>query len=71
MFVSPAFAPLKAMQGRIGMIAVFNPVAHATDAVRGSVFGTATASDAAVALMSAGIPWPLVVLLPRQGARAT
>jgi ABC-2 type transport system permease protein len=68
MFMSPAFAPLTAMPGWIGAVAVVNPVAHATDALRASVFGTATTSEAGAALLTAGIVWALATLLPRRRA---
>ena len=42
MFVSSAFAPLDTMPGWMRTIAAANPVAHATDALRGNVLGTAT-----------------------------
>jgi hypothetical protein len=41
MFVSGAFAPLDTMPGWMGALAALNPVAHAADALRGNVLGTA------------------------------
>jgi ABC-2 type transport system permease protein len=54
MFVSPAFAPLETMPGWMRALAALNPVAHATDALRGHVLGTARASDTLIALAAAG-----------------
>src|SRR5215207_9439777 len=45
MFVSGAFAPLETMPAWMRTVAAFNPVAHATDALRGSVLGTASVGD--------------------------
>src|SRR3954471_6753040 len=53
MFVSGAFAPLATMPAWMRTMAAFNPVAHAIDALRGSVLGTAARSDTAVALLAA------------------
>ena len=50
MFVSGAFAPLATMPAWMRTMAAFNPVAHATDALRGHVLGTATVGDTAIAL---------------------
>ena len=50
MFVSSAFAPLDTMPGWMRTIAAANPVAHATDALRGAVLGTATIGDTVTAL---------------------
>ena len=41
MFVSGAFAPLATMPAWMRTMAAFNPVAHATDALRANVLGTA------------------------------
>ena len=64
MFVSGAFAPLATMPGWMNTLAAFNPVAHATDALRGSVLGTATAGDVATALAAAVALWAVVTLVP-------
>ena len=53
MFVSGAFAPLATMPAWMRTMAAFNPVAHATDALRANVLGTATAREAAMALAAA------------------
>jgi ABC-2 type transport system permease protein len=60
MFVSPAFAPLDTMPGWMRTMAAANPVAHATDALRGHVLGTATIGDTAAALVAALAMWALV-----------
>ncbi len=49
-------------------MATMNPVAHATDALRGHVLGTATAADTAAALVAALGLWAAVTAvaaLPR------
>ena len=53
MFISGAFAPLATMPGWMRTMAAFNPVAHATEALRGNVLGTSTAAGTATALASA------------------
>ena len=53
MFISPAFAPLETMPSWMRAMAALNPVAHATDALRGHVLGGATAGDTAIALATA------------------
>jgi ABC-2 type transport system permease protein len=53
MFVSPAFAPLDTMPTWMRAAAALNPVAHATDALRGHVLGTATIGDTAIAVAAA------------------
>ena len=53
MFISPAFAPLETMPAWMRAMAAFNPVAHATDALRGDVLGSATVGDTAIALATA------------------
>jgi ABC-2 type transport system permease protein len=53
MFISPAFAPLETMPGWMRAIAALNPVAHAIDALRADVLGTATAADTTIALAAA------------------
>ena len=52
MFMSSAFAPLETMPRWMQAAATLNPVAHATDALRGSVLGTATLDETAAALAS-------------------
>ena len=49
MFVSSAFAPLDTMPGWMRTMAAANPVAHAADALRGNVLGTATIGDTVTA----------------------
>jgi ABC-2 type transport system permease protein len=41
-----------------------NPVAHATDALRGHVLGTATAGDTVAALLAAIGLWVAVTAVP-------
>jgi ABC-2 type transport system permease protein len=65
MFISAAFAPLSTMPGWMGTVAALNPVAHAVDALRGSVLGTATAGDTITALAAAALLWAAVTLVPR------
>ena len=60
MFVSSAFAPLDTMPGWMRAIATANPVDHATDALRGAVLGTATATDVLTAFGAAMAMWGLV-----------
>ncbi|MDV2476125.1 ABC transporter permease [Rhodococcus zopfii] len=64
MFVSSAFAPLETMPGWMRATATLNPVAHATDALRGHVLGTATGGDTATALIAAIGLWLTVVAVP-------
>ena len=66
MFVSGAFAPLETMPGWMQTMAAFNPVAHATDAIRGHVLGAATVDDTATALTAAVVLWAIVTLAPGQ-----
>ena len=47
-------------------MAAFNPVAHATDALRGNVLGTATVTDTAMALAAAAALWALVTARPER-----
>jgi ABC-2 type transport system permease protein len=63
MFVSGAFAPLATMPAPMRTIAAVNPVAHATDALRDSVLGTATPADTATALAAAIALWGAVTFL--------
>jgi ABC-2 type transport system permease protein len=64
MFVSAAFAPLATMPGWMQTMAAFNPVAHATDTLRGNVLGTATVADTATALAAATVLWVAVTVVP-------
>jgi ABC-2 type transport system permease protein len=64
MFVSGAFAPLESMPGWMRTMAAVNPVAHTTDALRGSVLGTLTVTDTAVALVAAVALWAIVAVVP-------
>ncbi|MDF3313667.1 ABC transporter permease [Rhodococcus sp. T2V] len=64
MFVSSAFAPIETMPGWMQAMATVNPVAHATDALRGHVLGTATAGDTAAALVAAVGLWAAVTAVP-------
>lgn len=67
MFVSSAFAPLDTMPGWMQTAATLNPVAHATDALRGHVLGTATVGDTATAIIAAIALWAAVTILPNIG----
>ena len=64
MFVSSAFAPLDTMPAWMRTIAAANPVAHATDALRGCVLGTATMGDTVTAIAAATAMWALVTIIP-------
>ncbi|MGW5153187.1 ABC transporter permease [Rhodococcus koreensis] len=64
MFVSSAFAPIETMPGWMQAVATVNPVAHATDALRGHVLGTATAGDTLTALVAAVGLWAAVTAVP-------
>jgi len=64
MFVSSAFAPIHTMPGWMQAVATVNPVAHATDALRGHVLGTATPADTATALVAAIGLWAAVIVIP-------
>ncbi|HUP72799.1 MAG TPA: ABC transporter permease [Acidimicrobiales bacterium] len=64
MFVSSAFAPLDTMPRIMRSLAACNPVAHATDALRGHVLGTATLGDTGAALAAATVMWLVVVMIP-------
>ena len=64
MFVSSAFAPLETMPGWMRAMASLNPVAHATDALRGHVLGTATGGDTVTPLIAAIGLWAVVVAVP-------
>jgi ABC-2 type transport system permease protein len=67
MFVSSAFAPLDTMPGWMRTMAAANPVAHATDALRGNVLGTATIGDTLIAMAAAIAMWALVTVVPDPG----
>ena len=69
MFLSAAFAPLSTMPGWLDTIAAFNPVAHAIDALRGNVLGTATPTDTAGALAAAVALWVVVELFRAASSR--
>jgi ABC-2 type transport system permease protein len=69
MFVSSAFAPLDTMPGWMQAVATLNPVSHATDALRGSVFGTLTVGDTVTALLAAAALWVAVTVVPSFTAR--
>ena len=64
MFISSAFAPLDTMPGWMRSLAALNPVAHAADALRGNVLGTASAADTVTAVTAAVALWALVTMLP-------
>ena len=66
MFVSGAFAPLDTMPGWMGALAALNPVAHAADALRGNVLGTARLGDTLAALAAASALWIVVTARPRR-----
>jgi ABC-2 type transport system permease protein len=69
MFVSSAFAPLETMPGWMQTMAAFNPVAHATDALRDAVLGTGTVADTATALAAATVLWVVVTVVPDKSSR--
>ena len=69
MFVSSAFAPLDTMPTWMQTIASFNPVAHASDALRGHVLGTATIADTTSAIGVALALWAAVTIVPDQLSR--
>jgi ABC-2 type transport system permease protein len=64
MFISSAFAPLDTMPGWMRGLATLNPVAHAADAMRGNVLGTATIGDTIAALAAATALWIAVTVSP-------
>jgi ABC-2 type transport system permease protein len=64
MFISGAFAPLDTMPGWMRTLAAFNPVAHAADALRGNVLGTASRADTLIALAAAATLWIVVTARP-------
>lgn len=69
MFVSSAFAPMNTMPTWMRTIAALNPVAHASDALRGHVLGTATISDTSSAMGAALAFWFVVTIVPDQLSR--
>jgi ABC-2 type transport system permease protein len=69
MFVSGAFAPLETMPSWMQTMAAFNPVAHATEALRGAVLGTGTVADTAIALAAATVLWMVVTIIPDEPRR--
>jgi ABC-2 type transport system permease protein len=75
MFISSAFAPLDTMPGWMETLAILNPVAHAADALRGNVLGTARLGDTVIALAAAAALWVAVTARPVRrragGRRAT
>jgi ABC-2 type transport system permease protein len=64
MFVSSAFAPLDTMPSWMRTLAEFNPVAHATDALRGDVLGSGNAGDTVAALAASIVMWTLITIVP-------
>ena len=64
MFISGAFAPLDTMPGWMRTLAALNPVAHAADALRGNVLGTARGADTLIALAAAATLWFTVTARP-------
>ena len=71
MFISSAFAPLDTMPGWMQPLAALNPVAHAADALRGNVLGTATIGDTVIALAAAATLWIAVTIRPGADRRRT
>jgi len=69
MFISGAFAPLDTMPGWMEALAALNPVAHAADALRGNVLGTAHLGDTLAALAAAAALWIAVTARPRRSPR--
>lgn len=69
MFVSGAFAPLETMPGWMHTMAAFNPVAHATEALRGAVLGTGTVAESATAVAAATVLWVVVTVVPDRPPR--
>jgi ABC-2 type transport system permease protein len=69
MFVSGAFAPLKTMPAWMQTMAAANPVAHATDTLRGAVLGTGSVAGTATALVAATVLWTVVTVVPDQPRR--
>ena len=69
MFISGAFAPMDTMPGWMEALATLNPVAHAADALRGDVLGTARLGDTVAALAAAVALWVAVTVRPRRSRR--
>jgi ABC-2 type transport system permease protein len=69
MFISSAFAPLGTMPGWMRTLAGLNPVAHAADALRGNVLGTATLADTLTAVAAAATLWLVVTAAPAVSRR--
>jgi ABC-2 type transport system permease protein len=69
MYISGAFAPLDTMPGWMQALAALNPVAHAADALRGNVLGTAHLGDTIAALAAAAALWVAVTARPRSRRR--
>ena len=71
MFISGAFAPLATMPRWMEALAGLNPVAHAADALRGDVLGTAHLGDTLAALAAAALLWIAVTVRPGRARRRT
>jgi ABC-2 type transport system permease protein len=71
MFISGAFAPLATMPAWMEALAGLNPVAHAADALRGNVLGTAHLGDTLAALAAAALLWIAVTVRPGRTRRPT
>jgi ABC-2 type transport system permease protein len=71
MFVSSAFAPIDTMPSWMGALAALNPVAHAADALRADVLGSADLRGTLAALGAATGLWIIVTVRPRRARRAT
>ena len=69
MFISGAFAPLETMPGWMQTMAQVNPVAHATEALRGAALGSGTLADTATALAASTALWLVATLVPDQRLR--
>jgi ABC-2 type transport system permease protein len=70
MFISSAFAPLETMPGWMQAAAEVNPVAHATDSVRGHVLGHGSATTTLTALAVSAI-WGALALVGSSIASST
>jgi ABC-2 type transport system permease protein len=64
MFISSAFAPIETMPAWMEALAALNPVAHAADALRANVLGTAAVGDTLAALAAAATLWIVVSVRP-------
>jgi ABC-2 type transport system permease protein len=69
MFVSGAFAPLATMPGWMQTMAAVNPVAHATEALRGAVLGSGTVANTVTALAASTVLWVIVTVPPDRPRR--